>query len=272
MDLDLAELMSEHDAVVLALGPMDGEEKRSLGVPADGETDLPAPVFLCGGMVRPSRMAVRAVAQGREAALRVEQMLRGDEAIGRGDAGIREEPVRFDFHLGKLLPGELEELLHGASDAPPVIACGDTGDVSLREAAAEARRCLRCDCGARADCRLRELAERFGAATSRGRRARGDAAGTSAVPARRRFRRILEHPDILYEPGKCIQCGRCIRIARAEGEELGLAFQGRGFEVRVGVPFGGSLAEGLRKAALKCAAACPTGAMVPVDRRRETHG
>ena len=64
---------------------------------------------------------------------------------------------------------------------------------------------------------------------------------------------------------QCILCGRCIRISA--GEELGLALQGRGFGVRVGVPFGESLAAGLRDTALACAAACPTGAIVA--RRRE---
>jgi len=36
---------------------------------------------------------------------------------------------------------------------------------------------------------------------------------------------------------------------------------GRGFDVSVAVPFGRPLSEGLRKAALRCAEACPTGAL-----------
>ena len=70
-----------------------------------------------------------------------------------------------------------------------------------------------------------------------------------------------EHPDVIYEPGKCIACGLCVRIAEDAREELGLTFIGRGFDVRVAVPFDRSIAEGLKTTALKCAAACPTGAL-----------
>jgi NADH dehydrogenase/NADH:ubiquinone oxidoreductase subunit G len=53
-----------------------------------------------------------------------------------------------------------------------------------------------------------------------------------------------------------------VRIAAAAGEELGLSMIGRGFDVTVAVPFGRPLSEGLREAARRCAAACPTGALV----------
>jgi len=78
---------------------------------------------------------------------------------------------------------------------------------------------------------------------------------------RGRFVQETRHPEIVYEPGKCIDCGICIQIASSHGEKLGLAFVGRGFDVRVAVPFGESLAEGLKVAAAECVKACPTGAM-----------
>ena len=66
---------------------------------------------------------------------------------------------------------------------------------------------------------------------------------------------------MVYEPGKCIDCGLCVEIAEAAGEPLGLAFVGRGFLVRVGVPFDRSLDEALTKVAAECVAACPTAAL-----------
>ena len=48
---------------------------------------------------------------------------------------------------------------------------------------------------------------------------------------------------------------------KKEGEELGLAFVGRGFGVRVAVPFNGSFDDGLKKAARACIEACPTAAL-----------
>jgi len=44
-------------------------------------------------------------------------------------------------------------------------------------------------------------------------------------------------------------------------EQPGLSFTGRGFGVRIGVPFGESLAEALKTAAADCVNACPTGAL-----------
>ena len=78
---------------------------------------------------------------------------------------------------------------------------------------------------------------------------------------RRRFGRDDSHPEVVYEPGKCIMCDACVRIAAEAGEELGVSINGRGFDVSVAVPFDARMADGLRHAARRCAEACPTGAI-----------
>ena len=80
------------------------------------------------------------------------------------------------------------------------------------------------------------------------------------------FVQQLQHPDVIYEPGKCIDCGLCIQIASQAGEKLGLTFVGRGFDVLVAVPFDRSITEGLKHTAKKCVEACPTGALAFKDR------
>lgn len=80
------------------------------------------------------------------------------------------------------------------------------------------------------------------------------------------FQQYAEHPELIYEPGKCISCGLCIKIAAAAGEPFGLTFIGRGFNMRVAVPFGRDLAEGLGDAAGDCVRACPTGALAFKDK------
>ena len=53
----------------------------------------------------------------------------------------------------------------------------------------------------------------------------------------------------------------CVEIANMHGEDIGLAFIGRGFDMEIKVPFNRSLDEGLRKSAAECVAACPTAAI-----------
>ena len=114
---------------------------------------------------------------------------------------------------------------------------------------AEARRCLTCGCRKADACHIRRLATEYGADPSR------------FVGERRRFTQDTSHPDVIYEPGKCIMCEACVRIALEAGEELGLAIVGRGFHVTMAVPFDGTLKQGLQRVAERCAAACPTGAL-----------
>ena len=164
----------------------------------------------------------------------------------------------FNVSLGKLLPEEAERMAADASSnarlAPSAYEGAGFND---EEAVREGLRCLHCDCRGLENCRLRALGEELGASTR-------------AWPGDRRvFSREATHPAIIFEPGKCIACGLCVEVARSHEEELGLTFIGRGFDVRTAVPFGATLAEGLRRAAIECAEVCPTGAIVLRDEAEE---
>lgn len=65
----------------------------------------------------------------------------------------------------------------------------------------------------------------------------------------------------MFEPGKCIKCELCVKIAAAAKEPLGLSFVGRGFDVELQVPFAGELEEALTQVAQQCVEACPTAAL-----------
>ena len=80
--------------------------------------------------------------------------------------------------------------------------------------------------------------------------------------SRRDFAREVTHPAIVFEQGKCVQCGLCVQVAERAAETLGLAMIGRGFRVQPSVPFDEPWAQGLRESALECARLCPTGAIV----------
>ena len=108
---------------------------------------------------------------------------------------------------------------------------------------------MSCGCTAAVGCDVRRFATEYGADTTR------------FLGARRRYDRDVSHPEVVYEPGKCILCDACVRIAAEANETLGVALIGRGFQVAMGVPFDRPLSEGLREVAEKCADACPTGAL-----------
>ncbi len=79
--------------------------------------------------------------------------------------------------------------------------------------------------------------------------------------------RPRRHAGVIYEPGKCIACGRCVQITRRARDALGLTFVARGFDIRVEVPLDGTMNEGLGKLAAACVAACPTAALSCNDSR-----
>jgi predicted molibdopterin-dependent oxidoreductase YjgC len=69
------------------------------------------------------------------------------------------------------------------------------------------------------------------------------------------------HPTILFEPGKCIRCSRCVRLCAEAGEPWGLTEIHRGHETVIAPPLGRRLAEALTVAGSACVEACPTGAL-----------
>jgi outer membrane protein assembly factor BamB/ferredoxin len=113
---------------------------------------------------------------------------------------------------------------------------------------------MHCDCRKPVTCQLRLLSDEYQANRKR-----------FTGPERKNLKKYIRHDLIVYEPEKCIKCGRCVTITSQYKEELGLTFTGRGFDIRIGVPFGGTLQEGIKKSAFFCVENCPTGALAFKD-------
>jgi ferredoxin len=288
----VVDLFGSFDAVLIAAGELRPGDAARFGVPASEQgveadrhtlaTPVPG-VFAAGSAIRPQKMAVRSVADGKVAAASISQFL-ATEKYARLIFGHR----LYSTHIGKLKEGEMAAFLAAASQAPRVEPSGGlAAGFTDAEARDEALRCLHCDCRKPAACRLRRWSDALDASPSRfkadrrafvqhstddrrqttdDRRHGTDASPNAPAPPPDTAAFTLSSvlcplPSLIYEPGKCIRCGLCIQIAAKAGEALGLTFIGRGFDVVVGVPFNQTIADGLKKSAAECAAACPTGAL-----------
>lgn len=249
-DLTLKQLLADFDAMFLGIGNAGARDLESLGIDPEYvplridqntfKTDMPG-VFAGGDVRRRLRLVARSLGDGREAAKSMAQFLRGEPVIGF--------KRQFNSRMGRLEPEELDQLLVTAKTSGRIQPLDYIKGLDKEQAHQESTRCLHCDCRKAESCRLRIYAREYGARATR------------YQGKRRAFIRMNEHPEVVYEPGKCINCGICVRITEQQKEKLGLTFIGRGFDVKVAVPFNQSIKDGLTKTAHEVVKACPTGAL-----------
>ncbi len=249
-DVSIEELLKTFDAVFLGIGRAASGDLEALGFslnkgnltvnPDTFRTEMPG-VFAGGDVRKGLKLTVRSLADGKKAAAGILQFLDKEPVTGY----VRE----FNTRMGK---SEQEEFINLAISSKDKERSQITDNISVSDKDAvsrEASYCLNCDCSKVTSCRLRVFAQEYGAKATQYR------------GKKRAFLYRDDHPEIIYEPGKCISCGICVRITEKQKEELGLTFIGRGFDVKVAVPFEKSIAEGLSKTAREVVNACPTGAL-----------
>jgi formate dehydrogenase major subunit len=239
------------DAGGLKSNALQVSRRGILADPATLATSLPG-VFAGGDAVSGADLAVRAVAAGKLAAVSIDQYLGGRRVQGNPEM-VSVVVNRLDEQELAAFFREVEEAPRAATAERPVAErIRDFGEVESgfapETARREAARCMNCGCWKATTCQLRQFATEYGADPLR------------FAGARRRFQRDASHPEIVYEPGKCILCGACVAVAAEAGERLGLAIVGRGFEAAVAVPLKGTLAEAVPAVARRVADICPTGA------------
>lgn len=248
-------LLLRFNVVLLALGETGksqayglGLEAAAAGVAVDSGTGATSKtnVFAGGAAVRPVKQIVRAMGEGRSSALAIHRVLSGLEAAV--------DHRLFSSVMGRLTPAELTLFLVGPHLGPRTSpASGLERGFTVLEGQGEARRCLRCDCRAEGHCSLQHYGELYGVQPGR-------------FGARHRsFEQQVQRTGIVYEPGKCILCGICVKITELAREPFGLTFVGRGFDVRVAAPLNRAIADGLQTVARECVEACPTGALAFKD-------
>ncbi len=229
----LGALASEFDAVIVAAGESFSDAATAPNI------------FRAGAAHRPGMSASRAAAEGKDAASRVDQFINGHAVTGL------DKP--FSTRMGRPSEEDVAVFMQTASPAKRWTDSGDRAVLTDAQAAAEAARCMHCDCRKADNCRLRDWSDALDAAVNR-----------YHLP-RPPFAQDLRHADVIYEAGKCIKCGLCVAICQQAGEKLGMAITGRGFNVEIAVPFDKPLSDALTKAAQACVEACPTGALAFKD-------
>jgi NADPH-dependent glutamate synthase beta subunit-like oxidoreductase len=239
-----------YHAVVLAAGMPSGKkggdfQLQQNGLKADTKTfALSHPgFFACGSILKEQNMAVKSVAQGKAAAKSVNSFLSDGQPL--------QEKKRFNSRFGKLKDDEIVEYLKECNPGRGLLPkAGELKGFDVGEAKTEAARCMHCDCRKADGCKLRDYAGLY--AIDRRKYAEGN---------RKSITKHTTHPAIVFEPNKCIRCGLCIEIAKAEKQLAGLTFTGRGFDVKIDIPFDEKIENALSSAALKCAEMCPTAAI-----------
>jgi ferredoxin len=234
-DISMQDLKDRYDVVLLATGSKD--KKIKIERPEYMTSDWG--VFAAGRCIGSRNLWIRAVADGKEAALSIKSFLLGQKNIPKPP---------YNHRIGRIEPAQLDIFMQNAAKTARMKPQTANAGLAVEQAQQEASRCLHCDCRKADMCRLRDLATELHAYQ---RTWRGE---------QKMFRQITEHEQIVFEPGKCIQCGLCIQAAQSEGEPMGLSFQGRGFDEEITVPLNKSLVYGLTKSARKCIEVCPTGA------------
>jgi NADPH-dependent glutamate synthase beta subunit-like oxidoreductase len=244
------EIIPKFDAVILATGNRSNQPIEDFGLSGESEHEIADKktfkthrpgVFACGNMLREHELAVRASAQGRIAAAQVGIYLNTQAPVKK---------IHFNSAFGHLTHPENREYLKESYLGFPIEPEGGfIAGFNEEQAIAEAKRCLHCDCRKPASCKLRIYSDQYGANRKK-----------HLGPKRKHVTKSIHHDLIVYEPEKCIRCGLCVEISGKE-ESLGLTYIGRGFDVRISVPFNETIAEALKKTAAACVNACPTGAM-----------
>lgn len=243
-------IIKEFHAVVLTCGEVPTEICESMGIafsPRGISVDTLTmqtnveKIFAGGNAVASSRMAVKSTAHGKKIATSIDRYLMGKKGA--------DQSKPFQSIMGRPSPESIKEFLQGMGESfrseyakPSVLS-----DAVM--AAREAGRCFHCDCSKPHTCRLRIYSEAYQASQQKYR------------SKDKRVVRNYQHLKIVYEPGKCIKCGLCIQITQKKGERLGLTFIGRGFDVKIAVPFHESLENGLEKVAEQVVEYCPTAAL-----------
>ena len=224
-------LCQEYDSVVLAVGEFSGEflvERENL--------------FVCGEARSRMKMPVGIVASGKGCSEIVLRYL--NDGV---DSFVEKE---FVNRLGAAVSGVVEAYRERGTAGVSGLCLKSLDDAVMDDVIVDAGRCLHCECSGEAKCRLRVYAQRLGA----------DSRKMGSESAKKVNFEMLE--GVVFEEGKCIGCGMCVKYCEQAGLCGGMRFEGRGFEQRVLLEVDDRDMDRIGGVLRGCAEICPVGAIV----------
>jgi ferredoxin len=255
----LPDLRSHFDATVIAGGIQSTQwaqqqgircTERGIDVRKGSFATSVEGVFAIGGAIIPGKSSSRTVGQSKSAAQAVHRFLSGMNDIksaGTGRDLFLPGHTGFDSYMWKLSADDLK--LYSVNI--PEISTSASAKTDIQATVStSAERCLQCDCSKKTECDLRRYAGQYGAVQNRYK-----------LDKPLQSERQIFSNGLVFEPGKCILCGRCVGITSTEKVEPGLSFFNRGSDLYVGAPFDEPMDKAMGICMDRCIDACPTGAL-----------
>lgn len=157
---------------------------------------------------------------------------------------------RFNSTLGKINDDEKKEWLKECLKDGARWTSIESEANLLEEAAA----CMHCDCRAKDDCRLRDLADELNVANPK-----------LKLVSHPVEKKINSKNKLIYENAKCIKCGLCVRMSTDEPDNPALCFTGRGYMTLISEPLTCKFSDVYSKGIDEIVKICPTGALEKME-------
>jgi len=244
------------DLVVSAIGQrVNAENVKELELTKKGtistnantfETSMPG-IFAGGEAVTGPKIAIEAIAQGKNAAHIIDSYLNGEITSVANPCYIEQEDLTpEDFADREKKDREHLKVLPAKTRKMSFEAISDTFDEAT--AIKEASRCLECGCHDYFDCKLVKYIGKYDIDTKaiKGETHREEEKDT--------------HPFIKRNAEKCILCGLCFRVCEEVTGVTALGLLDRGFNSVVIPEFGLPLEKSACISCGHCIDVCPTGA------------